>query len=51
MADDGTTAERFGVDAIPHLVVIDRDGVVRYVSRGDGNLRNVIDIATDLARN
>ncbi|HTR54246.1 MAG TPA: TlpA disulfide reductase family protein [Kofleriaceae bacterium] len=32
--DDGATSARFGVDTIPHTVVIDRDGVVRRVSRG-----------------
>ena len=32
--DDGATSARFGVSTIPHTVVIDRDGVVRAVSRG-----------------
>lgn len=33
-ADDGTTAERYKVSTIPHLVLIDRLGVVRHVHRG-----------------
>ena len=33
--DDAGVAERYGVGSIPHVVVIDRDGVVRGVFRGD----------------
>ena len=36
VADDGDTANRFGVTAIPHLVFVDREGVVRDVVRGGG---------------
>lgn len=32
--DDGATSQRYGVGSIPHTVVIDRDGIVRAVSRG-----------------
>lgn len=34
VADDGHTAERYGVSAIPHTVIVDRRGVVRQVLRG-----------------
>jgi thiol-disulfide isomerase/thioredoxin len=34
LAGDQATSDRYGVAAIPHTVVIDRDGVVRYVFRG-----------------
>jgi peroxiredoxin len=50
VADDGTTSDRYGVSVIPHMVVIDRDGVVRLVARGDGELGHVIGLAKDLAR-
>jgi thiol-disulfide isomerase/thioredoxin len=33
--DDAGVAERYGVGSIPHVVVLDRDGVVRGVFRGD----------------
>jgi thiol-disulfide isomerase/thioredoxin len=36
LADDGDTSQRYGVSAIPHTVIIDRDGIVREVIRGDG---------------
>jgi hypothetical protein len=36
LMDDGDTANRFGVSAIPHLVFVDRGGVVRDVVRGGG---------------
>ena len=48
VADAGDTADRFGVDAIPHLVVVDRGGIVRMVSRGEGNLQQVIGLAEEL---
>jgi thiol-disulfide isomerase/thioredoxin len=32
--DDGTVAERYGVSTIPHLVILDRMGMVRHVHRG-----------------
>jgi thiol-disulfide isomerase/thioredoxin len=50
VAGDDDTATRFGVHAIPHLVVIDQDGMVRQVSRGDGALGDAIDLATDLSK-
>jgi len=34
VADDGDAASRYQVGTIPHVVVIDRDGVVRMVGRG-----------------
>jgi thiol-disulfide isomerase/thioredoxin len=49
VADDGETSVRFGVGAIPHMVVIDRDGIVRRVARGDAALAGVIELAHDLA--
>jgi thiol-disulfide isomerase/thioredoxin len=36
LGDDGETSERYGVTTIPHLVWVDRDGVVRDVVRGGG---------------
>jgi thiol-disulfide isomerase/thioredoxin len=48
VADAGDAAERYGVGPIPHLVVIDRGGRVRLVSRG-GSLRRVIELADALA--
>lgn len=33
-ADAGNAADRYGVQTLPHTVVIDRDGVVRVVVRG-----------------
>jgi thiol-disulfide isomerase/thioredoxin len=36
LADDGATSERYGVTAIPHTVVIDRQGVLRKVGHGGG---------------
>ncbi len=34
VADDGQVSSRYGVSTIPHTVVIDREGVVRFVYRG-----------------
>jgi thiol-disulfide isomerase/thioredoxin len=48
VAGSAEAAERFGVGAIPHLVVVDRGGVVRMVSRGEGNLQEVIGVAEEL---
>lgn len=33
-ADDGTTADRYRVSTIPHLVLVDRHGIIRHVHRG-----------------
>jgi thiol-disulfide isomerase/thioredoxin len=33
-ADGGAVSERYSVSTIPHVVVIDRDGIVRHVARG-----------------
>ncbi|MCB9572600.1 MAG: TlpA family protein disulfide reductase [Kofleriaceae bacterium] len=49
VAGSEALAQRFGVGSIPHLVVIDRDGVVRMVVRGDGQLRAVVARARALA--
>ena len=38
VVDEGTVAERYGVTSIPHLVLIDRQGVVRHVHRGERGL-------------
>lgn len=35
VVDDGLTADRYGVTTIPHLVIVDRQGVVRFVHRGE----------------
>ena len=35
IADDGQVSQRYGVSTIPHSVVIDRNGVVRMVARGN----------------
>lgn len=35
LADDGHVSQRYGVSTIPHSVVIDREGVVRMVARGN----------------
>jgi len=48
VADAAGTAERFGVHEIPHLVVVDH-GVVRLVTRGDGQLRRAIALAEELS--
>jgi thiol-disulfide isomerase/thioredoxin len=41
---DPATSQRYGVDAIPHTVVIDREGRVRRVVRGGGaDLRAIIE--------
>jgi thiol-disulfide isomerase/thioredoxin len=42
-ASDEETAMRYQVEALPHAVVIDRDGVVRLVVRGGGAMRAVED--------
>jgi len=34
VAGDRETSERYGVESIPHTVLIDREGVVRHVFRG-----------------
>jgi hypothetical protein len=34
LSDDGRVANRFKVTTIPHMVVIDRRGVVKDVDRG-----------------
>ena len=36
VADNGEVSQRYGVTTIPHTVLIDRDGTVRAVSRGNG---------------
>jgi thiol-disulfide isomerase/thioredoxin len=48
VAGSEDAAERFGVGPIPHLVVVDRGGIVRMVSRGEGNLQEVIGVAEEL---
>jgi len=35
LADDGEVSSRYGVSSLPHTVVIDREGVVRRVARGN----------------
>ena len=47
--EDGATFDRYGVTTIPHLVVVDRSGRVRMVSRG-GHLHAVIEAAEELAK-
>jgi thiol-disulfide isomerase/thioredoxin len=43
VTDDGDASERYGVSAIPHTVVIDKQGVVRLVARGgEADLESVI---------
>ncbi|NVB82681.1 MAG: TlpA family protein disulfide reductase [Kofleriaceae bacterium] len=43
LAGDQATSQRYGVDAIPHTVVIDREGRVRRVVRGGGvDLHSVV---------
>jgi hypothetical protein len=46
VADDGGASERYGVSAIPHTVVIDRNGVVRAVARGESDLESLITSAS-----
>lgn len=48
--DNGTAADLYKVSTIPHLVVIDRRGIVRYVHRGfsgeralDAQVRELLD--------
>lgn len=38
LLDDGEVAERYGVHALPHLVLVDRQGTVRFVHVGGGRL-------------
>ena len=38
-ADDGEAGARYQVDVLPHVVVIDRAGVVRMVAQGGGGVR------------
>ena len=47
VADQGTF-EEYGISGIPTLVVIDRSGVVRYVSIGSGN-EEILHLAVDRA--
>lgn len=49
VADAGGAAERFGVSTIPHVVVVDRAGVVRRVSRGDVRIAELVRLAEQLA--
>jgi thiol-disulfide isomerase/thioredoxin len=49
VADAGGAADRYGVSALPHLVVIDRAGVVRMVGRGEAALAEVVARALELA--
>lgn len=39
--DDVTNEERFGVDSIPTVVIIDREGIIRHVKRGIGEYRQL----------
>jgi thiol-disulfide isomerase/thioredoxin len=41
--DDGHTDERYGVSSIPHTVIVDRDGVIREVVRGTGDLAQAVE--------
>ncbi|MDX2090262.1 MAG: TlpA disulfide reductase family protein [Kofleriaceae bacterium] len=34
LADDGSVSSRYGVREVPHVVVLDREGMVRLVARG-----------------
>jgi thiol-disulfide isomerase/thioredoxin len=36
LIDDGVVARRFGVQTLPHLVLVGRDGRIRYVHVGQG---------------
>jgi thiol-disulfide isomerase/thioredoxin len=36
LVDDGTVQARFGIQTLPHLVLVDRQGQVRYVQSGAG---------------
>jgi thiol-disulfide isomerase/thioredoxin len=45
LADDGDTSARYGVGSIPHLVLVDRAGIVRDVVRGAG-----VDLAAEYSR-
>ena len=40
VGDDGEAASRYQVDVLPHVVVIDRAGVVRLVGQGGGGGRD-----------
>lgn len=44
LADDGDVSQRYGASAIPHTVIIDRNGMVREVVRGAGrDLAAIVD--------
>ncbi|HVV87654.1 MAG TPA: TlpA disulfide reductase family protein, partial [Kofleriaceae bacterium] len=39
-ADDGDASTRYQVEMLPHVVVIDARGIVRFVGQGAGGARN-----------
>lgn len=39
--DDVTNEERFGVDSIPTVVILDREGIIRHIKRGIGDYRRL----------
>jgi thiol-disulfide isomerase/thioredoxin len=47
---DGKTAKEYMATAIPMLVVVDRNGIVRYVTLGAGNLDTVQEVIEDLLK-
>jgi peroxiredoxin len=48
--EDGVAARAFGVTALPTLVVVDRAGIVRYVTLGAGDLDAVESVIQSLLR-
>lgn len=40
--DDGDASVRYQADVLPHVVVLDRDGVVRFVGQGGGGARDAL---------
>jgi thiol-disulfide isomerase/thioredoxin len=43
LVGDGESAQRYAVNSYPHTVVIDREGIVRTVIRGVGNVGAAVD--------
>jgi thiol-disulfide isomerase/thioredoxin len=41
LLDDGRVSQQYGVYQIPHLVIIDRSGVVRYVHSGSASYEEI----------
>ena len=50
LLDDGVTSSRYRVTTIPHIVLIDRDGVVQHVFNSQLNVRKHVREALDVVK-